>query len=140
MDKTSETREQQWSLNLSPFRGEPSKDYVISSESQLVELVDELIKQREGCGFLKNAEACLLFGVEGDKAICHYYLISGKGGYLWAISSDKRVDTYIEFNISGTSTEIPMHRCIPIDVMVEIVRYFYQTGKRLEDVKWEADE
>jgi hypothetical protein len=140
MSETSESKERKWSLNLSPFRGKPREDYVITSESQLIELTDELIRQREGCGFLKNDEICLLFGVEGDKAIGHYYLASAKGDYFWAISSHEKSDGYIEFNIGGTSTEIPMHRCISIDVMVKIVRHFYRTGRRIEGVDWETDE
>lgn len=43
----------------------------------------------------------------------------------------------VVFQVDGTWTEILHRNCVPVDVMLQIVKHFYATGSLPESIRWE---
>jgi hypothetical protein len=82
---------------------------------------------------------CLAIGIGNPYACVMYMNKSGAPPYLWAIGGIERPGEYIEFDVEGTPTPIPMHRCLPFDKVIDIAAHYFKNEKLPEYVAWEED-
>src|SRR5262245_61342981 len=133
-----------WVLTIDTATGVERSDHEIDSEQGLTQRLQDVVRRREGSAMLKPPGPTgefLLVGVEGDSAFAHFDPQEGGGPYLWARSSPPAPDEeFVEFNLGGTATEVPRHRCIPVAEMLSIAKHYYKTAKLPKTSDWEEDE
>ena len=71
---------------------------------------------------------CILFG---DR--------SGDPPYCMVVGNPEAPDGDFEFDVGGTPTPIPLRRCIPMEQLIDLVRYFYVHGEFPEGTEREED-
>jgi hypothetical protein len=60
--------------------------------------------------------------------------------YMIAIDQDsEKSEKFYEFDAGGTPTPIPAAKCLPVDVVIDIVIYFYKNKELPTDIQWEKE-
>jgi hypothetical protein len=122
----------------------PRSAHFPATDDELVSLIARIASFHEGSfmicpfGFRHDRES-LSCGIEGEYAYVHFHPRDPRDSRepLWATRQIEKVDTMIGFDVGGTLTEIPLHRCIPVDTMIRIARQYFNTLSLLPDVVWE---
>lgn len=106
----------------------------------LIQFLDKFVRDGEGAAWIiRNDDDRLLIGIEGSDACVHYYPESRGGDYLWLVSNPpKKHEEKVPFNVGGTETEIPKHRCVSVSQMRNAALYFFEKGE-LVPGNWEAE-
>ena len=114
-------------------------DIAIAQEEELREFLSTAIKQEPRVFSLISSDSGLLtIGIGMPYGFVQYTQQDHNPPYLVAVEkSGKKSDVYIEFDSGGTPTPIPMDKCIPSSLVIEIVLYFYRNGKIPIYVEWE---
>ena len=70
---------------------------------------------------------------------CVQYAASDGQPPYWVTVGDSSADAneHVNFLAGGTQTPIPKRSCMPLERVVEVVRYFLETGERWPEVEWE---
>ena len=85
----------------------------------------------------------LLIGIGGALGCVQYSSSDGSPPYLVAVAKDRQYldddqsDLQVEFLAGDTPTPIPMRRCLPYQLVKQLVVFFFRTGDRSPDVLWE---
>jgi hypothetical protein len=114
-----------------------------ATDEELVAIIARIASFHEGslliCPFGFYGRESLSCGIEGEYAYAHFHTrdLQVSPGSLWATRPIEKVETMIGFNVGGTLTEIPLHRCIQVETMIRIARLYFNTLSLLPDVVWE---
>jgi hypothetical protein len=116
-------------------------DVPLRDAKDLVNFLDKFIHDGEGAASItRNDDDFLLLGVEGSYAFVHYDPQSRGGDYLWLSGGQKKEnEERVPFNVGGTETEIPKHRCVSVDEMRNAALHFFEKGE-LPRANWEVDD
>jgi hypothetical protein len=80
----------------------------------------------------------LTIGLGLDRSVLNHVPASGDPPYLSSIGNAD-AEGIVVFYYMGHWTEIRQLHLIPIDLAREAARYFFVTGRLLEQVKWQPD-
>jgi hypothetical protein len=112
---------------------------IIRDRNRLFQILEDL-RSREPfvCELVGDNGYCLHVGV-GEYGNVQHSRLDGDPPYLMAVnrSSEGEVDEYIEFLLGGTGTPISKRYCMPFDSVLEIVGYFFETGRIHPAFAWD---
>ena len=130
-----------------PNHGPRLNSVEITSAEQLRHLLDSLPEREDDpCVMLENSRRdWLLIGVRDQVGFVVFH--PGKGNRAPTMSASTRkkpVDTrvaeeYFEFLVGGVATPIPTDRCLPMEKVISVAVFFYETGKLPKSVTWAVD-
>ncbi len=80
----------------------------------------------------------LLVGLGPEIGCAQFTNADDEPPYLVArIESENMREGFADFVIGNEPSEVPLRLCIPLDVLLEVVAYFVDTGRRSSIVSWE---
>ncbi len=116
----------------------------ISSETELLNLANELVRSGDETLYLhpfgnnRNREY-MLIGIKDELAFVQFVPCDPTHVRVPVFARSKAPSSEIDvgFNVGGTLTEIPLHRCIPSETVLRVCRHYFSTLALLPDVSWE---
>ena len=84
-------------------------------------------------------ENTLGVGVDESIGCIMFQKRSGDSTYRMVVEDLDAPDEYFEFDVGGTPTPISLRRCIPIERLVSLVKYYFLNGAFPEGTEWEED-
>src|SRR5262249_19762196 len=115
----------------------------IADEALLTKLLDE---SRNKVPFLLDLAGdngfMLIIGIGGPLGCVLYKSIDGSSSYPMAVAKGMPSDDdqrEVEFLAGGTPTPVLLRKCLPFDVVKQVVIHFFRTGEPSPDVEWVAD-
>jgi hypothetical protein len=133
-----------WIVSVDCTKDHPSSRHHVSTEQEMLKTVHQIASQREGSFSLSPYglgfdQESLLCGIAGDFAFAHFIPRhpSDPRMPLWATSCQGKTGTFVDFNVGGTLTEVPTHRCIPTNLLIEICKHYFATLSLLSSIRWE---
>jgi hypothetical protein len=116
----------------------PLNGAVIGDNSRLFEVLNSMKGRLPViCELVGENGYCLDVGT-GKVGCVQYSRCDGTPPYLVAVSrKDEQKDGYYDFQCGGTPTPVPARECMPFDEVMEVVRYFRETGDLHPGVSWE---
>lgn len=114
----------------------------VTSLQELDDLLDRLEEEAErGDPLIVGLEmpngASLSLGLGRSESVLNY--VDSPDPPYYSSLGDEGAEGSIVFYLDGHWTELPRSAAIPIEDAREAMRRFFETGKRPENVRWQAD-
>jgi len=116
----------------------------VTSLTELDALLDDLHTKHQGDrAVLVTVESpesgdSLAIGVGRDLSVLNYVPGTGDPPYFTSLGNESAKGTIV-FHFMGQWSEFSMRNAIPFDQARKAVRFFFETGKLSDKVKWEED-
>jgi hypothetical protein len=113
-------------------------DVPIDKRTTLIEILEGLRRRRKPfiCELMGENKFDLMIGI-GPLGCAQYSGPDRDPPYLMALAKKPRPPGYIEFLAGNTGTPIASRFCMPFEEILEIVKFFQETGQRSSDFAWE---
>ena len=105
--------------------------------SLLVQILESMLRRKPFCCELRGENGYdLMIGI-GSLGHAQYSRADGDPPYLMALANKPSARRSVEFLLGGTATPIKARFCMPFEEIIDIARYFQETGERSPKVNWE---